>query len=562
MTINASHQKMLNLKLRYNHTRNRQFQDFFGNYLKMNNKRKFPFVFFSFLLLLICDKLSAQTINGVEKSLYTTFFDGIRWGFIAVLQPCLYAMFPVTVSFFIKRSSSRAVGIRNAILYSVSIILIFTILGILLTILFGKDTLYQISSSAVFNLFVFALFMIFGISFLGAFEITLPASWTNKIDSKASTTNFSGIFFMALTLVLVSFSCTAAFIGNLLVDISQQKDRIGPIIGFLGFSIAIALPFALFAFFPGLLNKIAKSGGWLNTLKVSFGFIEIAMAMKFLSNADLSYHWRILDRDVYLSLWIVIFGILGLYLLGRLKFKHDDQLPVNDYGYPFLSIPRLFFAILTIAFTIYMIPGLWGAPLNGISGWLPENKTQEFNLEKLIRNRESRSLSDLTSIPVQPSLKPKKYINLLQSEIPGVETYFDFEEAKAAAKFLKRPIMIDFTGHGCANCRKMEAQVFSKEQVSKSLANDFIVVSLYVDEKKELPDNEKYTSKFDGTKVRNVGEKNLDLEATLANSNAQPLYIFTDHKGIIIKNAGGYDPDVNQFYETLKFVREENKKRP
>ena len=516
---------------------------------------------FVIIALVFTIPVHAQVLNNVEKSLYSTFFDGLRWGFIAVLQPCLYAMFPVTVSFFIKRSSSRAAGIKNATLYSFSIVAIFTILGIVLTLLFGKDTLYQISSSAAFNLFVFALFLVFGISFLGAFEITLPSAWTNKIDSKASTNSFSGIFFMALTLVLVSFSCTAAFIGNLLVDISQQKERTGPIIGFLGFSIAIALPFAFFAFFPGLLNKIAKSGGWLNTLKVSFGFIEIAMAMKFLSNADLVYHWRVLDREVYLALWIVIFGLLGFYLLGKLKFKHDDHLPVNDYGHPFLSIPRLFFAILSLAFTVYMIPGLWGAPLNGISGWLPENKTQEFNIEKLFRNNQSSSTGPTQSATPSLAVKPKKYIDILQSEIPGVETFFDFEEAKAAAKILKRPIMIDFTGHSCANCRKMESQVLSKEPVSKSLAQDFIVASLYVDEKKELPESEKYTSKFDSSKVKNLGEKNLDLEAVIANSNAQPLYIFTDQNGNIIKNAGGYDPNVDQFLQTLKVVLAENKKR-
>ena len=339
-------------------------------------------------LIVFAQTDTTNQIKIAPKSLINTFLDGLRWGFISVLQPCLYAMFPVTVSFFLKRSNTRAHGIKNATIYSVSIVAIFTILGLLLTIVFGRDTLYQISSSAIFNIFVFLLFLLFGISFLGAFEITLPASWTNKVDSKANISSFSGIFFMALTLVLVSFSCTAPFIGNLLIDVSQQKERIGPVVGFLGFSIAIALPFAFFAFFPGLLNKIAKSGGWLNTLKVSFGFIELAMALKFLSNADLAYHWRLLDRDVYLSLWIILFGLLGLYLLGKLKFKHDDYLPLNDYGLPYLSVTRIFFAIGALAFTVYMIPGLWGAPLNGISGWLPENKTQDFNLEKLIRSNK------------------------------------------------------------------------------------------------------------------------------------------------------------------------------
>lgn len=516
------------------------------------------------LLCVISSSVFAQTKVPVaaNKSLLSTFIDGLRWGAISVLQPCLYAMFPVTVSFFLKRSNTRANGIKNAILYSLSIVTIFTVLGLLLTIIFGKDTLYQISTSAIFNLFVFALFVFFGISFLGAFEITLPSAWTNKVDSKANLSSFSGIFFMALTLVLVSFSCTAPFIGNLLVDISQQKDRVGPTIGFLGFSLAIAFPFALFAFFPGLLNKIAKSGGWLNTLKVSFGFIELAMALKFLSNADLAYHWRLLDREVYLSLWIVLFGLLGLYLLGKLKLSHDDNLPLNEYGLPFLSVTRLFFAIGTIAFTVYMIPGLWGAPLNGISGWLPENKTQDFNIERLLRSSsQQKDTSGASTISPGKTIRPVKYIDILQSEIPGVETFFDYEEGLAAAKELRKPVMIDFTGHSCANCRKMESQVLSKPEVSSVLQTDFIVISLYVDEKKELPENEKYTSNFDQSSIKNVGSKNLDIEAMLANSNAQPLYLFLDEKGKIIKNAGGFEPDIPRFISILNEVKAENKKR-
>lgn len=368
---------------------------------------------------------------------------------------------------------------------------------------------------------------------------------------------------MALTLVLVSFSCTAPFIGNLLVDVTQQKERLGPVIGFLGFSIAIALPFAFFAFFPGLLNKIAKSGGWLNTLKVTFGFIEIAMALKFLSNADLVYRWRLLDREVYLSLWIIIFGLLGLYLLGKLKFSHDDNLPLNDYGQPYLTVTRLFFAIVPLAFTVYMIPGLWGAPLNGISGWLPENKTQDFNIEKLIRNNQlnSNNTDSSNNSATVSYIRPKKYTDILASEIPGVETFFDFDEGIAAAKAMNKPVMIDFTGHSCANCRKMESEVLSKHEVSKILHDDFVVVSLYVDEKRKLPENEKYTSTLDQSVITSVGAKNLDFEATIANSNAQPLYIFTDETGKIIKNAGGYDPDMNRFISILNEVKAENKKR-
>ncbi len=523
-------------------------------------------IFFSLIALaifmLLCNEpVSAQTVEAAHKSLSHTFLDGLRWGFISVLQPCLYAMFPVTVSFFLKRSESRAQGIRNALLYSTSIIAIFVFFAFVITLIFGRSTLYDISTSAAFNIFVFVLFMVFGISFLGAFEITLPSSWTNKADSKANMKSFSGIFFMALTLVLVSFSCTAPFIGNLLVDVTKQQQRVGPVIGFFGFSLAIALPFAFFAMFPGLLNKIAKSGGWLNTLKVSFGFIEIAMALKFLSNADLAYHWRLLDREVYLSLWIIIFGLLGFYLLGKIKFNHDDNLPLNDYGHPYLSVTRLLFAIATLAFTVYMIPGLWGAPLNGISGWLPENKTQDFNLEKLIKNASLNSNNNDSSQNLAIEIKPKKYTDILSSEIPGVQTFFDFDEAKAAAKAMNKPIMIDFTGHSCANCRKMEAEVLSKPEVSSVLHNDFVVASLYVDEKRELPDSEQYVSKFDQSQIDNVGAKNLDFEATIANSNAQPLYILTDETGKIIQNAGGYDPNVQRFLTMLQNAKAENSKR-
>jgi thiol:disulfide interchange protein DsbD len=523
----------------------------------------YTFILVCIAIFIFNQNATAQILGTNQKTLSHTFLDGLRWGFISVLQPCLYAMFPVTVTFFLKRSQSRAQGIRNATLYSFSIIAIFTLFAFGLTLIFGKDTLYLISTSAVFNIFVFLLFMVFGISFLGAFEIILPSSWTNKIDSKASTNNISGIFFMALTLVLVSFSCTAPFIGNLLVDVTQQKERLGPIAGFLGFSIAIALPFSFFAFFPGLLNKIAKSGGWLNTLKVSFGFIEIAMALKFLSNADLAYHWRILDREVYLSLWIIIFGLLGFYLLGKLKFSHDDHLPMNDYGLPHLSVTRLLFAIITLSFTVYMIPGLWGAPLNGISGWLPENKTQDFNIEKLIRNNKfgGSNNDSSNSAKVTSYIKPKKYTDILASEIAGVETFFDFDEAITAAKAMNKPIMVDFTGHSCANCRKMESEVLSKPEVSKILHDDFVVVSLYVDEKRELPDSEKYISKFDQSPKNTVGDKNLDFEAIIANSNSQPQYIFTDESGKIIKNAGGYDSDMQRFIGILNDVKAENKKR-
>ena len=482
-----------------------------------------------------------------ELSLWAIFRDGLLAGFGAFIMPCIYAMVPVTVSFFTKRSKTRKQGIKNAMIYAGSIMAIFTLLGFLLTIFFGKGALNAMASSAVFNIAVFVLFLIFGISFLGAFEITLPASWSNKIDSKAGLNSYSGIFFLALTLVIVSFSCTVPFIGGLTVRIAQGSYW-APLVGFFGFSLALALPFAIFTIFPSLLNNMGKSGSWLNTVKVSLGFIELALALKFLSSADLAYHWGILDREVYLSLWIVIFGLMGLYLLGKLKFHHDDDLPLNDYGKPYLTVTRLFFAIAALSFTVYMVPGLWGAPLNGISAWIPEMKTQDFKLnssEGLLRQTENAT-------GYSPEIAPKKYTDILESEVPGVTTFFDMDEGLAAAKKLNKPVMIDFTGHSCANCRKMEKEVFSDAEVMRRLQQDFVVVSLYVDDKLELPENEWVTSKFDGSVLKRMGDKNLDFEVTLTNNNAQPYYVFTDTNGSLLSNEGyGYDSDIQKFINHL-----------
>jgi thiol:disulfide interchange protein len=520
-------------------------------------------VFFVFIVLTVL----AQNKSGVpnellHKSLWFIFLKGLGIGFLAVLQPCIYAMIPVTVSFFVKRSSTRAKGLKNASVYALSIVSIFTFIGVVITLLFGDNFLYEVSSSAGFNLFVFALFLVFGISFLGAFEINLPASWANRADKKASTGSYSGIFFMALTLVIVSFSCTVPFISGLAKLISQEHQRLAPTLGFLGFSIALALPFALFAFFPGLLNKMAKAGGWLNTMKVSFGFIELALSLKFLSNVDLAYHWHILDREVYLCLWIVLFGMMGFYLLGKLKFRHDDSLPQNDYGAPYLTVTRTFFAIATLAFTVYMIPGLWGAPLKGISAWIPETKTQDFNLHRLsIEAGGQYNDSSKTTKLDTNKIRPTKYTDILQSEIIGVPAFFDYDEALAAAKEQNKPIMLDFTGHSCANCRKMESEVLNQDEVRMVLKNDFIVASLYVDDKLSLPESEQYVSKIDGSKIKRMGAKNLDFEATIANSNAQPLYIFVDKDGKVIKDAGGYEPGIDRFKKILEEVKAEFKKR-
>jgi thiol:disulfide interchange protein DsbD len=498
--------------------------------------------------------------DSLEKSsLWELFLAGLVAGFIAFIMPCIYAMLPITVSFFTKRSKNRATGIKNATFYSLSIILIFTAIGALVSLLFTEKTMYELSTSMGFNLFVFILFIVFGVSLLGAFEITLPASWSSKLDSKANSNSIGGIFFMALVLVVVSFSCTSAFISSLIVYIVKSGNSLGGVIGFFGFGLAIALPFALGAFFPGLLNNIAKSGGWLNSVKVTMGFLELAMAMKFLSNIDLQYHWHLLDFEVYLSIWIVIFGLLGFYLLGKLRFSHDDELPKNMFGHPYLSVTRLFFAIAALAFTTYLIPGLWGAPLSGVSGFLPERKTLDFNLHDNILSLQANGGGGSAKTDGN-QVAPVKYTNNLKSELPGIPAFFDYEEALAAAKKTGKPVLLDFTGHSCVNCRKMERAVLSKPEVLRELSQNFIVASLYCDDKTELAENEKYTAK-DGSKVTTLGSKNLDLELTRFGAVAQPLYIFVDADGNVIRNAAGYNPDVQRFLTIINEVKEAHKKK-
>lgn len=495
-----------------------------------------------------------------KSSLWELFIAGFVAGFIAFIMPCIYAMLPITVSFFTKRSKNRATGIKNAVAYSLSIILIFTAIGALVTLLFSEKTMYELSTSMGFNLFVFALFILFGVSLLGAFEITLPSSWSSKLDSKSNTNSLGGIFFMALVLVIVSFSCTSAFISSLIVYIVKSQNSLGGLVGFFGFGLAIALPFALCALFPGLLNNMAKSGGWLNTVKVTMGFIELAMAMKFLSNIDLQYHWHLLDFEVYLSIWIVIFGLLGFYLLGKLRFSHDDKLPKNMFGHTYLSVPRLFFAMASLAFTVYMIPGLWGAPLTGISGFLPERKTLEFNLHDQLIHLQVNSNGTTTDDGLTDDVRPKKYTDIFKSELPGIVTYFDYEEALAAGKKLNKPVLLDFTGHSCVNCRKMERAVLSKPEVLKVLKEHFIVASLYCDDKNALEEHEFFTSKVDGALIKTIGAKNLDLEISKFGAVAQPLYIFVDGDGKVLKNAGGYVPDVGRFLGIMKEVKAMNEK--
>lgn len=492
--------------------------------------------------------------NIKTQSLWWIFLAAFAGGLLALLTPCVYSMIPVTVSFFTKRSRTRQEGIRNALLYAASIVVIFTLLGFLITLIFGPAALNNLATNWIANLIFFVLFLVFGISFLGAFEINLPASWMNKSDSKAGTGNFMGIFFMALTLALVSFSCTGPIIGNLLV-LAAKGSFMGPLIGMLGFSIALALPFALFAFFPSKLNILGKAGGWLNAVKVTLGFLELALALKFLSNADLVKGWRILDREVFISLWVVIFVLLGIYLLGKIKFHHDDELPKNDFGLPYLTVTRLFFAIASLSFALYMVPGLWGAPLKAIGAFVPPLGTQDF----VITGPQKHIIEESKFLGSQKLPEPKKYYDRMKIYEPevvksfGMITYFDYAEALAIARQLKKPLMIDFTGINCVNCRKMESQVWSDPEVMRRLKENFVIVSLYVDVQDiDLQENEQYYSDALGMKITTLGNKNTDLQVTTYGANSQPYYFFLDNnEKRLIPDGYGYDPDIKKFITLL-----------
>jgi len=503
----------------------------------------FPSNEYTFRVALPALNSSAETSGSWWQIFLICFLTGL----VAVITPCVFPLVPVTVSFFLKKSETKQAGWRNALWYSISIVLIYTIPTLLLTLLFGDSILYRISVSPVSNLLFFVIFLLFAISFFGAFEINLPNSWANQADKRAGKGGLGGIFFMALTLVIVSFSCTGPLVGTLLGQTSSNGVGIAPVIGMFGFGLGLALPFSLLAFFPALLPALPKSGGWLNAVKVCFGFIELALALKFLSNVDLSYHWGILDRDVFLVLWIVIFGLMSLYLLGKIRFSHDSELK-------YLSVPRLFLAILSLSFTIYMIPGLWGAPLNALSGFIPPAVTQDFNLN---------NIQYQTSAPVpgvHAAKPPVKYTDKLKVPF-GLTAYFDLEEGLAAARQLKKPVMLDFTGHTCANCRKMEEQVWKQPEVLSRLKQDFVLISLYVDESTPLPPAEQFTD-AEGNLITTVGEKNLAYEKSKFGINAQPLYMFLDAKGEPLSNIRyGYDPDVNRFLEHLEKVKQEFSRR-
>ncbi|MBS1629868.1 MAG: thioredoxin family protein [Bacteroidetes bacterium] len=507
--------------------------------------------------------LSAEPVTPAKPEAPTTnlwllFALCLGGGLLAITTPCVYSMVPITVSFFTKRSKTRAEAIRNAIYYSLSIIIIFTVLGVIISAAFGPQALYKLSSNWIANLFFFAVFVVFGISFLGAFEITLPSSWTSKTDSRAGTGSFKGIFFMALTLVIVSFSCTSGIIGPLLVAASRGG-LVGPALGMFGFSLGLALPFTFFAFSPGLINKMANAGGWLNQVKVTLGFVEIALALKFFSNADLVKGWRILDREIFIALWIVIAILLGLYLLGKLKLSHDDANPKNIYGQEYVSLFKLFLAFSSFAFAVYLMPGMWGAPLKGLGQFLPPMGTQDY----VVSSGGSLASANSESHTATPGNGPVKYVDAMRVYEPnvvknnGLVTYFDYDEALAASRREHKPVMLDFTGITCVNCRLMETNVWSAPEVMKRMKEDFIVASLYCDASQvPLPKDEQYYSKVLGTQVTTLGDRSLDLQISKFNSNSQPFYFFVDADGKLLADKGyGTNTDVARFVAHLDAVK-------
>ena len=449
----------------------------------------------------------------VSNSLLYIFLAGLVGGFLALFTPCVWPIIPMTVSFFLKRNKDRKKAIREAITYGVSIVVIYVALGLIVSLLFGASALNALSTNAIFNILFCLLLVVFAASFFGAFEITLPSSWSNKIDQKSDeTSGVLSIFLMAFTLSLVSFSCTGPIIGFLLVAVASEGSIVAPTIGMLGFAVALAIPFALFAMFPTLLKSAPKSGGWMNVLKVVLGFIELAFALKFLSVADLAYGWHILDRETFLALWIAIFSLLGLYLLGIFNFPHDDENRRTN-------VPQFFLALGSLAFAFYMIPGLWGAPLKAVSAFAPPMNTQDFNLYKN---------------EVHPRFK-------------------DFEVGMAAARLEGKPVMIDFTGFGCVNCRKMEAAVWTDAKVADMLNNKYVLISLYVDDKTPLPEQIIVTD-TDGTQrtLRTVGDKWSYLQRHKFGSNTQPMYILLDNEGKPLTGSRSYDEDITEYMDFLK----------
>ncbi len=473
----------------------------------------------------VIDELAAfgeAASNAAQQAWWKIFLLGFLGGLVALLTPCVWPIIPMTVSFFLKRSGDKRKGIRDAATYGVSIVVIYVLLGLVITAIFGASALNALSTNAIFNIFFCLLLLVFAASFFGAFEITLPSSWSNAVDSKAeSTTGLLSIFLMAFTLALVSFSCTGPIIGFLLVEVSTSGSILAPTIGMLGFAIALALPFTLFAMFPAWLKTMPKSGNWMNCVKVTLGFLELAFALKFLSVADLAYGWHILDREAFLSLWIVIFALLGAYLIGWLRFPHDED-EYDESGNVIVnhrtSVTRFFMALISFAFAIYMVPGLWGAPLKAISAFSPPMSTQDFNL----------------------------YDNEVRAD------FTDFDAGMAYAKQQGKPVMVDFTGYGCVNCRKMELAVWSDQKVADIMQDDYVLISLYVDEKAKLPEPIKVVENGQERTLRTVGDKWSYLQRSKFGANAQPFYVLLDNEGKPLNKSYSYDEDIEKYVNFLQ----------
>ena len=471
-----------------------------------------------------------------DKGLLSIFLIAFISGFAALLTPCVFPMIPMTVSFFTKQSKTKAAGIKNAVIYGISIIVIYVLLGVLVSLLFGADALNALSTNVWFNIIFFVLLLVFAASFLGAFEIMLPNSWANKVDSQADRGGLIGIFFMALALAIVSFSCTGPIVGTLLVEAAAGGSQIGPIIGMLGFSLAIALPFALFAAFPGWLNSLPKSGGWLNTVKVVLGFLELALAFKFLSNADLvlQLHW--LEREVFIAIWIAIFGTLAFYLFGKIQLPHDS--PVKH-----ISVGRLSLGMIVLSFTIYMIPGLWGAPLNLISAFPPPQHYSESPYGVGFTQLGSGGGVSHSDVPDGAHLMAPH--NIL--------AFNDYDKGLAYAKKVGKPVMIDFTGHACVNCRKMEQNVWVKPSILKKLKNDVVLISLYVDDKRRLKEDEITDSKLrPGKKLKYIGQKWSEMQTIKYKTNTQPFYVLMNHNEENLNTPVGYTPNVKEYNNWMK----------
>lgn len=457
------------------------------------------------------DADNASVTDIANSSMWYIFLWGFIGGLLALMTPCVWPMIPLTVSFFLKKNTSRGKSIRDAVIYGVSIIVIYLLLGLAITLIFGASKLNDLSTNAVFNLLFFALLVVFAISFFGAFDITLPSKWSNTMDGKVErTTGLLSIFFMAFTLALVSFSCTGPIIGTLLVEAASLGDITGPAIGMGAFALALAIPFTLFATFPSMLKEMPRSGGWLNSVKVVLGFLELALSLKFLSVADLAYGWGILDREVFISLWVIIFILLGMYLLGKLQFSHDSPLE-------YVSIPRFFLALASLSFAVYLIPGLWGAPLKSVSAFVPPLYTQDLNLYAGGQFRE----------------------------------FHDYEEGMKFAAENNRPVLIDFSGHGCVNCRKMEGAVFDTQEISGIIRENYVLIKLMVDEKKALA--RPYTVEEYGktVKIETVGEKWSYLQRSKFGANSQPFYVLLDNDGQPLAGSYSYDENVAKFAEWL-----------